>query len=1831
MADLSIGLRVDTSGIPQATAQMQRLFNELEKNQTQVTRNFSGTGYSAPASVTRQSRNLLSNLPIEADPTLDFFVKSQTNAKSLLSRFKTQFNGEEVFQKLEAGSSAVTQAGLRPLTDLSRFYTRVAKSLEKDPAQASLLQEVRDEIARTNRVRDEVAASLVPQGVLKNNDKAVAAQREIEAFATNLRGRGFSPAGTYIETVTQFIRGVGKTNSVLDESLTILEKGVIGEKITPQFFQTEVAKLAKDASRIVNSAQRNAENLFKTSVRNTAGNYSKAFEEVYTQLLPSGVSSSSGIVDQTVAGALRQQLAGGFERSVSKDLRIERGDFSTARSIASKAGTAGFSQFALSRELDAVDTAVQNRIAGVTNQLQELRNFAIISGDNDLAQTVVLLQASVQETINNLNRQLLQERAEIEQRAKDKVARKAAGKTPTDIARAKFKSDVRGFESDLAREVDIQKGSPGGQSDTVENFAKLGNATDRAIRRLVEVKFRDAMLNLNMATPTNIPTTIFGDLLRDVQFFKKDTIGERVDSLSTFTEPELRKRLRNRAPLASDEDIDLVTAQLMKQIQDIIQSYRVLDKATEQLNVQRFAELRAAEEVAIAEGRYEDAVQLRTRQLLARGVVPTGGSDLTPSTILAAMGNLDNDTLRRMGFSTGDISNNREDAARRDAKIRRSMDRDDKQEKSPFERLSAFAGRTSAVFGFLQMTIGQVAYALGDLLNRANELQKTASTVQAVSGSFEKYSEVVRIASMQQQKFGGSLNEQMMGFTSLVQITRKYNVDLEQLDNVARRLAIIDPLQGFSGAAIALKEFFSGDITSLSRRFEIDRKTLNSVKNITNEVDRLQELDRVLEQLGISNAVLTARTQTTAAAYDRLGGNIENTLALAGRGLQSLFLPFARNLNDMFTQNGDVLGDSLLREGQTTEAMAGIASLSDTFREFEVQFTRDNEAAEYFNVLTQSIAGSTQEFDKLIEKTNEYINQLNANREIEGKQLIKGFESTDADIVALFTQAASVGIDQSRILEARAVGGELAGTETGGLTREDQAQIRALVNAVDKRYDYDLSVINDGFLGLLGLGDSSTQGLLDGSVQPRAGIQYEASIGRFFNFIDGADAFIASSFEFALDSAVRAALSKDLPSELTTLENLLIPVVKGRLDRPTQGTEETPPEVRRELEARYQKEFGSTDAAISRYLSRVGALEKIQERIGNVSNIATENAQTFINMQRADVVLAETAEDRRKEYADYIQTLIDLAKIQADEAVVYVPPVNPYREITEEMFKIVKSVNDQSFGVERVQQATSVLNGISKQQSDVLADVIIKQYDLNKYKEYSNLLAVEQTAELLNIVDTTDEAKASTLGQLEALSRAQKLQAQYTLDADKSVGALQAMNAKAGELNLTLQQTVELAVKFTSSLSNFTMGSILPLLSTQDQLSFQMDRLMPGTVANSAMGPANDEDIFAIAAQQLSLIDKLAQDEFNNSKKSRDKLTDLQKDYNDDIAKATKDYQDDMKKLADEYYEDMKKLQEESEISKRVNKADFYEAIFGMNLTEEQRASYIDQFKGYENEATKLRGEGNFTAAQEVLDTGVQNILNQAKYDEEVIENKDKIKEADEEIIELQKDLAKEQDADDRASIQRKIDEANQDKLNAENRLKQIEGLRVIRADSDREAIEQARKKEEQITKDFKDAVKDREDEFKEKLAEMEKAYNKSLEDRKSADNDATRAEIVNKGLLIDLSLYQIKVNQLARLFASGASEQAIKNQQALIDVAEGAIINKADPKLKEFFRNFFNSFDTLEPSAAQKMDESVTKQILSLSNNTAALSNNTDALTGLVTALSRTISNGRLRVTLGS
>jgi hypothetical protein len=211
------------------------------------------------------------------------------------------------------------------------------------------------------------------------------------------------------------------------------------------------------------------------------------------------------------------------------------------------------------------------------------------------------------------------------------------------------------------------------------------------------------------------------------------------------------------------------------------------------------------------------------------------------------------------------------------------------------QRLSATAAQTAtgfskvdSVFAGFNRFIGAafaiqgVAQGLGDFINAANQLEKVDITVKGLAGSTERYEEVLALARRQQKLFGGSMQETLEDMTGFIFTSRTTGVEVDKLVNAARRLAILDPVQGMQGAAIAIKELFSGEIRSLSQRFEIPRSTLQSINQLESGTAKMEAFERVLQRMGLSQELLEEQSRSTAVQWDRMTGSFEDAKAALG-------------------------------------------------------------------------------------------------------------------------------------------------------------------------------------------------------------------------------------------------------------------------------------------------------------------------------------------------------------------------------------------------------------------------------------------------------------------------------------------------------------------------------------------------------------------------------------------------------------------------------------------------------------------------------------------------------------------------------------------------------------------------------------------------------------------------------------------------------------------------------------------------------------------------------------------------------------------------------------
>lgn len=177
-------------------------------------------------------------------------------------------------------------------------------------------------------------------------------------------------------------------------------------------------------------------------------------------------------------------------------------------------------------------------------------------------------------------------------------------------------------------------------------------------------------------------------------------------------------------------------------------------------------------------------------------------------------------------------------------------------------------------------------------------LRETQNSLRAVAGSATVYNQVLATARQQQLLFGGSLRENIEGLSGLTITARQSGASLAQLVDFSQRLNVLSPEQGVGGARIALAEALSGNITSLSRRFEIPKSALKGLADESLSVEqRLKVLDDFLNGVGVTSASVAGKVDQNALAFRRLNAELETTRLRSGEGIANAFSGAATGLS----------------------------------------------------------------------------------------------------------------------------------------------------------------------------------------------------------------------------------------------------------------------------------------------------------------------------------------------------------------------------------------------------------------------------------------------------------------------------------------------------------------------------------------------------------------------------------------------------------------------------------------------------------------------------------------------------------------------------------------------------------------------------------------------------------------------------------------------------------------------------------------------------------------------------------------------------------------------
>jgi hypothetical protein len=208
---------------------------------------------------------------------------------------------------------------------------------------------------------------------------------------------------------------------------------------------------------------------------------------------------------------------------------------------------------------------------------------------------------------------------------------------------------------------------------------------------------------------------------------------------------------------------------------------------------------------------------------------------------------------------------------------------------------TAFTGLTAAIGGAMatqklfEKTIGAAA-----------RLEQSQVTIRAMFDNPKAADEYMKML----QRFAVDspvLNSQDMFENSKSFISTSKNLkQLEKMWNLAERLVALDPLQGVSGAVLALKEFMAGDPVSLVERFELPRQELKVIKDLPLE-EKLVALDKFFNKIGATNKLIREVSNTTPGLFNRIREALDVAFTKMGEPANRYLGKFLAKVNSVLT------------------------------------------------------------------------------------------------------------------------------------------------------------------------------------------------------------------------------------------------------------------------------------------------------------------------------------------------------------------------------------------------------------------------------------------------------------------------------------------------------------------------------------------------------------------------------------------------------------------------------------------------------------------------------------------------------------------------------------------------------------------------------------------------------------------------------------------------------------------------------------------------------------------------------------------------------------------
>jgi hypothetical protein len=133
-------------------------------------------------------------------------------------------------------------------------------------------------------------------------------------------------------------------------------------------------------------------------------------------------------------------------------------------------------------------------------------------------------------------------------------------------------------------------------------------------------------------------------------------------------------------------------------------------------------------------------------------------------------------------------------------------------------------------------------------------------------------------------------------------ISKSSNIEeLKKYQTVMEQLAVLDPIQGLDGAALAVRELNSGDSISLQERFELPKGPLKEIRGITDPIKQIEALSEMIgKETGYTVENLAAMKELPLMQWEKMKNSIKTAMGYMGAGALQVIAPLIEKFNKLW-------------------------------------------------------------------------------------------------------------------------------------------------------------------------------------------------------------------------------------------------------------------------------------------------------------------------------------------------------------------------------------------------------------------------------------------------------------------------------------------------------------------------------------------------------------------------------------------------------------------------------------------------------------------------------------------------------------------------------------------------------------------------------------------------------------------------------------------------------------------------------------------------------------------------------------------------------------------